>query len=63
MVIGQGWVWGRAGGIDVGGVLVWGGELVRDHGQTLVGLCDNKTCQGQDEEECWKRWQGGQIQV
>ena len=55
MVIGQGWVWGRAGGIDVGGVLVWGGELVRDHGQTLVGLCDNKTCQGQNEEGCLKQ--------
>ena len=54
MVIDQSWVWGGAGDVIVGSVLVWGRALVRDHGQTSVGLCDNETCQGQDEEECWK---------
>ena len=55
MVIDQSWVWGGAGDVDVGGMLIWGGELVRDHGQTSVGLCDNETCQGRDEEKCWNQ--------
>ena len=55
MVIDPSWVWVRAGDNNVGSVLVWGGELVRDYSRALVGLHDNETCQGRNEEECWKR--------
>ena len=52
MVRDQGWVWGGVGDIDVGGMLAWAGGPVRYHGQFSVGLCDNKTCQGLNEEKC-----------
>ena len=55
MVNVQGEVWGGVGDVNVGSVLAWGGEPVRYHGQISVGLCDNKTCQGLNEEDCQNR--------
>ena len=51
-VIDQGWVWGRVGDGNVGGMLAWGGGPGRDHGQTSVELCNNEAFQGLSEGDC-----------